>query len=350
MVGAARALAAGLPFAAAVGGAAASAVATAAAQGGNLTLATATQYANIGANTALSGGNVAVQASNIGTHEYGKTARYFTEYPEDIQLFGLSLNTQLGTTGIALQGEITLKHDTPLQYDDVEVLFAALTPFEAVAYAANGVAIPTTCTPTPLGEPLRPCGQLGGYGPNQIVQGWDRFDVWQGQFTLTKAFPPMLGASQIVTVFEGGFTHVEKFPEKTWGGPNGRGLRFNGPGTSVSGNAQLTSKHFGEVEPLNKFADADSWGYRVLIRADYLGLVGPWNVSPRIVWAHDVDGTTPGPGGNFVAGRTGLTLGVGANLRATWEFDLGYTRFGGAGRWNDLNDRDFIAATMKYSF
>ena len=38
------------------------------------------------------------------------------------------------------------------------------------------------------------------------------------------------------------------------------------------------------------------------------------------------------------------------NLRATWEVDLGYTQFGGAGRWNDLNDRDFIAATVKYSF
>ncbi len=39
-----------------------------------------------------------------------------------------------------------------------------------------------------------------------------------------------------------------------------------------------------------------------------------------------------------------------ASLRATWELDVAYTQFGGAGRWNDLNDRDFAAASVKVSF
>ncbi|MGH8308339.1 MAG: DUF1302 family protein, partial [Steroidobacteraceae bacterium] len=67
-------------------------------------------------------------------------------------------------------------------------------------------------------------------------------------------------------------------------------------------------------------------------------------------WQHDVDGTTPGPGGSFVEGRYGLTLGVAANLRATYELDVAWTRFGGADRYNDVNDRDFIAAALKFSF
>jgi hypothetical protein len=346
---AAQALASGLPFSSAVALAASTAVSTAASQGGNLTLATATQYATIGANTALGGGNVSAQASSLGTHEYAQTATYFTEYPEDIKLYGLSFNTQLGTSGIALQGEISLKQDTPLQYDDVEVLFAALTPFEARAFAVQGIPIPATCVAGPFATLTR-CGQLGSFGANELIHGWDRFDVWQGQFTLTKAFPPMLGASQVVTVLEAGYTLVDNFPEKQSGGPNDRGLRFNGPGTSVSGNAELIAKHPGGLEPQNRFADAESWGYRMAIIFNYTSLVGPWNVNPRIVWSHDVDGTTPGPGGNFIEGRYGLTLGVNANLRATWEVDLGYTRFGGAGRWNDVNDRDFVAATVKYSF
>jgi hypothetical protein len=78
--------------------------------------------------------------------------------------------------------------------------------------------------------------------------------------------------------------------------------------------------------------------------------MGPWNVLPRFNWQHDVDGTTPGPGGNFVEGRYGLTLGVAANLRATWEVDMSWTKFGGATRFNDLNDRDYVAATLKFSF
>ncbi len=348
VIATAQGLASGLSFNSAVAVAAQTAVARAAAAGGNLSLATATQYATIAGNTVLGGGNVSAQATNLATHEYAKTARYFTEYPEDIRLFGLSFNTQLGTTGIALQGEVSYRQDAPLQYDDVELLFAALTPFEAVALGAQGIPMPATCTP---GLPtLTRCGQLGAFGINQLVKGWGEFDVWQAQVTATRAFPPMLGASQLVTVLEAGVTHVADFPDKLSGGPVGRGLRFNGPGTSVSGNDLLAGRHFGELEPQGRFADATSWGYRLAMRLDYLSLLASWNVSPRLVWTHDVSGTTPGPGGNFVEDRYGLTIGVGASFQATWELDLSYTTFGGAGRYNELGDRDFVAATIKYSF
>ena len=67
--------------------------------------------------------------------------------------------------------------DVPLQFDDVELLFAALTPFEAAALAAQGVPMPATCAP-PV-TTLARCGQLGAYGVDQVVQGWGEFDVWQ---------------------------------------------------------------------------------------------------------------------------------------------------------------------------
>ena len=160
----------------------------------------------------------------------------------------------------------------------------------------------------------------------------------------------MLGASQLVAVIEAGMTKVDGMPSKTSGGPNGRGQRLNGPGTSVSGNAELAPRHFGEVEPQDRFADETSWGYRAAFRLDYLGLIGAWNFSPRFVWSQDVDGTTPGPGGNFVDGRYGATFGVLASYQSSLEFDLSYTMFDGASRYNELTDRDFISATIKYSF
>ncbi len=341
-------LASGLPFDTAVALGANAGRNAALASGGDMSLATATQYATIAGNTVLTGGNLTTQATNLATHEYAKTASYFTEYPEDIQLFGVSFNTQLGQTGIALQGEVSYRHDTPLQFDDVEVLFAALTPFEAAALGLQGIPVPAACTPAL--PTLARCGQLGSYGINQVVQGWGLFDVYQGQVTATKAFPPMLGAAQVVAVLEAGVTHVDGMPSKTSGGPIGRGLRFNGPGTSVSGNAELASRHFNEVEPLNRFADPTSWGYRLALRFDYLGLIGSWNFTPRIVWSQDVDGTTPGPGGNFVEGRYGATIGIGASYQSRLEFDASYTQFGGAGRYNELTDRDFISLTAKYSF
>jgi Protein of unknown function (DUF1302) len=360
---AAQALGSGLPPAAAITLATATAVSRSAAAGGNMTAATAQGYATYGANLALSGSTAVSQmAGEIAKHEYGATASYFTEYPEDIMMLGLSFNTQIGTTGIALQGEVSFRQDVPLQYDEVEVLFAALSPFEQALFpvSAPGVPFPTTCGALTT---VTRCGQLAPapgavYGLGQKVQGWGEFDVVQGQVTATKAFPPMMGAQQLVTVLEVGMTHINGMPDQLSGGPNGRGLRLNGPGTFVSGNAELASRHddaypgtnFTEVEPANRFASANSWGYRLATRLDYTNLIGAWNVSPRVVWAHDVDGTSPGPGGNFVEGRYGLTVGALATYQSSWELDVAYTQFGGAGRWNELNDRDFISATVKYSF
>ena len=164
-------------------------VARSAAAGGNLSLATATQYATIGANTQLARGDVTAQASNIATHEYALTAGYFTEYPEDIKLIGLSFNTQLQWGGIALQGEVAYRQDVPLQFDDVELLFAALTPFEQGLATLRGTPLPTTCPEgVPAASTLTHCGQLGSFGLNQKVQGWDLYDTYQVQFTATKTF------------------------------------------------------------------------------------------------------------------------------------------------------------------
>jgi hypothetical protein len=359
---AAQALAAGLPAPAAIATAAQLGVLRAAQQGGNLSLATATQYASVGAATQIAGGDVTAQASNIATHEFAVASSYFTEYPEDIKLIGLSFNTQLQWGGIALQGEVAYRQDVPLQFDDVELLFAALTPFEQGLATLRATPLPTTCPEgVPAAATLSRCGQLGAFGLDQDVPGWGRFDTYQVQFTATKTFSNILKAAQMVVVTEAGMTHVQDMPDKLTGGPNGRGLRFNGPATNVSGNFELRGRHcptlsaanclaLNLVEPQNRFADATSYGYRVAGRLDYPGLMGPWNILPRFNWQHDVKGTTPGPGGNFVEGRYGLTLGVEANLQAKWAVDLSWTKFGGAGRFNDINDRDYVAATLKYSF
>jgi hypothetical protein len=359
--GAAQAIAGGFPVDAAVATAAGAAVTRAQQLGGDLTAEAAAGYATIGANLALAGtsaADITRNATNIATHEFAQTAQYFTEFPEDIKLFGVSFNTQFQRTGIALQGEVSYRQDVPLQFDDVEVLFAALTPLErGLSGIPSTVALP--CGPTSF--TLSGCGQLGEQQLGQVVQGWEVHDAYQAQFTMTKVFSNLLGAAQMSFVLEAGVTYIDGLEDKLEGGPNGRGLRYNGPGTSVSGNFELRGRHCPQlptadclalnlVEPQNRFADPTSWGYRVAGRLDYPNLMGPWTISPRYLWAHDVQGTSPGPGGNFIEGRYGLTLGVAANLRLTWDLDLSWTRFGGAGRYNDINDRDFVAVTAKFLF
>jgi hypothetical protein len=152
-------------------------------------------------------------------------------------------------------------------------------------------------------------------------------------------------ANQIAFVAELGLNYVPDLPDQEV-------LRFNGPGTDTGGGYDFLTGNLRNpiTECACGFADDFSWGYRLLAKADYNDALGPTTVSPRIAWAHDVSGTTPGPGGAFIDGRKALTLGLGFNYLNEWIFDLSYTSYSGAGRYNLLQDRDFFAASVRYSF
>ena len=301
---------------------AAIAAATLAGINAGLTPVEATVIAQATVGTLLAGGNPASVINAFATDAFAQTARYFLAYPEDIKLYGLSFNTTVGTW--AWQGEISHRQDAPLQVDDVELLFAALGAFNQGLALANQV------------------GNFFGQFDRE-VSGIRRTDVTQFNTTLTKILGPTMGADQGVFLFEGALTQADL--------PSKDELRFEGPATYVSGNPLLASAHPGKpIEPAERFADEQSWGYRLAGRLDYLNAMGGFNVSPRFAWQHDVEGISPGPGGNFIEGRTALTLGLGFNRQSTWEFDLAYTTFSGGGRYNLISDRDFVGANIKYSF
>lgn len=289
---------------------------------------TTVQQAGVISTALATGGDVTAAVTASATDAYAKTARYRTEYPEDIQLFGVSFNTQVESTGTALQGEISFRKDMPLQADDIEILFAALGPINPALAANNQVG-----------------NYLGQFETD--IPGFVLKDVTQAQMTATQLFGPTFGANQFVLLGEVGVTHVHGMPDKDT-------LRLNAPGTYVSGNETLAGAHGtaanGYYEPSSSFADATSWGYRVVGKLDFNNAIGAVTLSPRVAWQHDVNGNSPGPGGNFLEGRKAITFGIGANYLDRWTADLSYTDFFGAGRYNLLNDRDIIAANIKYSF
>ena len=270
----------------------------------------------------------AAQAAQAGvTSIYAQSANWFTAYPEDIKLYGFSWNAQLGTSGVAFQGEVSHRQDAPYQADDVELLFAALSPISVYLAATHQLA-------------------PGGVGFETELQGFKRLDSTQLQFTFTKIFSNILGADQGVLVGEFGFNRV-------WDMPSKDELRFEGPGTYTSGNPLNTAvgAHVGkEWERPEHFADDFSWGYRIVGRLTYNNAIGAWSLAPRFSWAHDVDGVTPGPGGSFIAGRMAASVGVQASYQNAWQIDLSYNTYMGAGRWNLINDRDFVGGFVKYSF
>jgi uncharacterized protein DUF1302 len=235
----------------------------------------------------------------------------------------------------------------------VELLYAALAPFESGITKLLGgpVTPPGTCVPTSA-TPITGCNQFGLYGLGQSIRGYELKNTWHTDFTATQVFANVLKASQAVVVLEAAGDYVPGLESLTSGGPVGRGLEYDAPGAALSGQPALGGypEFPGLTTPLSEFPTKFSWGYVVAGRLEYNNVIGALNLLPHATWAHDVTGVSPGPGGNFIAGRHALTVGLGATLRSKWDFDVSYTQYGGAGQYNLVNDRDFVAASIKYSF
>ncbi|HXB17927.1 MAG TPA: DUF1302 domain-containing protein [Steroidobacteraceae bacterium] len=364
VAGAAQALAAGLPFAAAVATGAAVGEQRAAQLGGNMSAATATEYATIGANTLLAGGSVNNQASNLAANEYAKTQGVVEQFPKDIRMLGLSFNTEIGATGTALQGEVAYRHNVPLQLNVPELIYASLSPFETGIAQLLGEPLtgPGNCVPASA-TPITGCNQYGLYKLGQTVQGYELKDTYHFDVTATQVFANVLKASQAVLIVEAGADYVPGLEDRYTGGPQGFGLLYDGPGANLSGNPNLGGypefpavngkcvlPGFQCVEPASAFPTSFAWGYVVAGRLEYDNVIGDWNLLPHATWSQDLSGVSPGPGGTFISGRYASTVGLTASVRQRWELDVSYTHYGGAGQYNLLGDRDFLAASVKFSF
>ncbi|MCB2107297.1 MAG: DUF1302 domain-containing protein [Rhodobacteraceae bacterium] len=263
--------------------------------------------------------------------DYARTAGYFREFPEDIKLAGFSLNTVLGT--VALQAEYSYHWDQPLQADDVELLFAALSPLD-----------PLLGLPLPPGTPVFGRSQLGPYGFEQEVRGWRRKDYSQAQATATELLANVGPFDQVALVGEVGFTKVHNLEDPSV-------LRYEGPGTFTSANPFFTQLTLQPATADAKgFADSFSWGYRLVFRGDINNAIGAVTLTPQVAFSHDVKGTTPSPIANFVDGRISSTFSLGASYLNQWQASLAYTVSTGGGNYNLLRDRDFLSFTVSYSF
>jgi hypothetical protein len=219
-----------------------------------------------------------------------------------------------------------LKDNVPLQIDDVELLFAALSTLAPQFGANNQIG-----------------NFLGQYG--REISGYRRHRVWTAQTTLTKVFGPMLGAQQFTLLGEVGGVLVN-LPDKTT-------LRYDGPGTFTSGSAAaMVGAGFPQFPgtPSNAFGDDFSWGYQVLGRLDYNNIFPNVNMQPTVAFTHDIRGVTPLPLGNYVRDRKSVNVAVEFIYRQALSFELRFVKYYGGGRFNLLFDRDYLASTVKYSF
>ncbi|GLR70132.1 DUF1302 domain-containing protein [Agaribacter marinus] len=270
----------------------------------------------------------------------------FTEarftYPEDIKLYGVSFNTNVGET--ALAGEIAYRIDEPLQIDDVELLYQGMP--EQLANAG-------------LRPDLAGISQLNnigrGVGPGETAEGFLLSDTMQLQMTASHVFGPILGTDNFILLGEAGYVKVEDFPDPDL-------IRLNAPGTARTASLEPVpgsnppnfreGLHIGlsDGPETNPFSTDDAWGYRILAVADFNNVFSGVNLRVRGTFSHDVDGTTPDPLFLFQEDRKSSNLSLTFDYLNKWSFSASYSSFwGGLGTTNGLADRDFASFNIKYA-
>ncbi|KII30159.1 MULTISPECIES: DUF1302 domain-containing protein [Pseudomonas] len=255
---------------------------------------------------------------------------YYVEYPEDIRLYGLSFSTTL-PTGTAWSGELSYRPNAPVQLNTTDILYSGLTPLNPSVSVLQGA-------------------------PGQDQQGYRRKEVTQLQTTLTHFFDQVMGAERLTLVGEVGWTHVgglENSSKARYGRdpsygpgplPNNQCVALNT--STLAGGAQNNVSRYCENDG---FTTANSWGYRGRAIWEYNDVFAGVNLKPNVAWSHDVEGYSPGPGGNFEEGRKAVSLGVDAEYQNTYTASLAYTNFFD-GKYTTVDDRDFVALSFGVNF
>lgn len=233
-------------------------------------------------------------------------AEIFAEYPENIQLYGLSFNTP-GPLGIALQGEYSYRPNLPVQLATVELILATAGLPNQAGFGSD--------------VPNDPAGSAQAAGTR--LQGYKSVEAHQFQFTGTKSVPNLLGAEQVIFLGEAAFFYQD-LPDN---------LKFSGPATYLPSEQRNTALQYpsplvanGSVQPGDAgYATKASYGYRLITRFEYSDVFAGVNLLPRIVFSHDVKGVS-----SFLTEDVkAVSLGLNATYNQAWNFDMAYTNFFG---------------------
>ncbi|MDI9244948.1 DUF1302 domain-containing protein [Marinobacter sp. CHS3-4] len=282
----------------------------------------------------------------------GQINDYFIEYPENIDLYGISINT---TTpgGWSLGAEYSFRDNVPVQWSSFELILGGLQ----IVDSEGPLSLLQIAREKEAGVPVG-SGQLSG----ESISGYDLYNVSQAQMTLIKFFDQVMGASRLSFISEVGATYVHDLPgydEARYGRSGTFGIgtipRSSGRDACLSGSDIPALNNAGANSNSNYcnnegYTTSFSWGYRARLVWSYPNALAGVNLSPQLAWSHDVDGYAPQPAGNFIEDRKAIGVSLEAVYQNSITGNIGYTNFMDGEPFNELTDRDFVSASVSYSF
>ncbi|HEY1075059.1 MAG TPA: DUF1302 family protein [Rhodocyclaceae bacterium] len=328
------------------------------------------------------------------------SSRIFLDYPEDIQLYGLSFNTTIGKWSLA--GEAAYRPNLPVQVQITDVVFTALQPAlpendirlgvgtvgqlslqslinlgldpatalatltspETIALLGLIVGNPANDFALPARDHAVPSYLMAYRGwdkvmPNQLIRGYERLDVLQLDFTGIRIFGSSdnpFGADQIQLIAELGMTIVPDMPDLDV-------LQFEGgdynnthysPGADGTGglpaDGSPATMRLNPTQQRDGFADDFAAGYRFIVRFEYNQLLFDWTFKPQIVWSHDVEGIAISPAQNFIEGTMLWQIGTDIEVNSRVGLQFFYQGWADGGTVNGYRDKDFAGFAASYTF
>ncbi|MCK0536532.1 DUF1302 domain-containing protein [Alcanivorax quisquiliarum] len=278
----------------------------------------------------------------LGTAAMVDDTEYMMVYGEDIDMFGFSFSSNIGT--MALSGEIAYRPKQPIINEVGDNLIQNLAAVSAAA-GLQGVA------PT-IGMLTNHCvrARVGGscLDPNstatagQYYYFYDEAKMTNASLVSIFSFGPMLGTDGLLFLLELGAEHAGGLDRRA---ADGSRLYYNSTAAIQETEASIQSPD----DVYKTYLDRFSWGYRAALRATYNDLFAGIAFAPSLSISHDVRGNSV-IGGNFMEDRKAATLGLNFVYRNNLELGVQATSFWGAGYSNKLRDRDNAAISVRYSF
>ncbi len=290
----------------------------------------------------------------MNTFHYLDSSSYFLAYEEDIQVYGFTFSTNIGETSFA--GEIAYRPEMPF-LPEVGDNLIALNAINAKASLANG----GTVADGDFGQHITSDSIINDADGNGLLSAGDTIELVDYSEAVNisllaiQNFGPALWSDGLTGILELG---------GAWMGDLKSGVNYaaegalgtavqcanvNDPSTcSTVIDSDLGLPVLAEGTK-DGYLDEFSWGYRLVFSAEYNDVFAGVTLNPQIRFAHDVSGNSV-VGGNFVEGRQSASAALNATYADNWGFTVGYNAFWGAENRNQLQDRDNITASVKYSF
>ncbi|CAM9121617.1 unnamed protein product [Phaeothamnion confervicola] len=277
----------------------------------------------------------AMNARGVGNAQGGApTMTYRLQYPEDINLLGLSGSTTFGS--VAVQAEATYRPDQPLQYALGEIAMPNDVVF--ARHVDSGIV-----------NPIQNAAVVneGDFGSDGFVKSPNK-DVYTAQATATSilfgsnAIVQFARADQGVAVTEVGMVFVP-------GISTSDGFSSSNTVGLANYSAAQTYKVNADMLLGSNYATELSYGFQGIFNLTYNRAFGSaFNLVPQIAWRWDLGGRTPAPLGNYMAERKAIGLQLGANYQSRWQGSVSWTANFGPDA--PLDDRDFASINVSYAF